>query len=81
MVFLDSRLFFSWHQVDIPSFSWFQVGLSWFQVGFHGFSWFQVGFSFFHVEDTLKLYSCPTIQSRPGKQMFVIHIYLKAGTK
>ena len=28
------------------------------------FSWFQVGF-IFHVENALKMYSDPTIQSRP----------------
>ena len=46
-------------------FLWFQVGFSRFQVGFHGFSWNQVGLSFCHIENTLKLYSGLTIQSRP----------------
>ena len=41
-------------------FVWFQVGFSYFQLGFHVFSCFQ-------VENTLKLYFCPTIQSRPSK--------------
>ena len=63
---------FSWFQVGL---SWFQFGFhgfSRFQVGFFmilgRFSWIFIvpGWFFIsHVENTLKLYSGPTIQSRP----------------
>ena len=65
------KLTFHGSRLVFHIFSWFQVGFSWFlvrfycfsllQVGFYGFSWFII----FHVENTLRLYFGPTIQSRP----------------
>ena len=67
---------FLWFQVGFYDLSWFQVDFSWLEVGFHGyrsvfmvpgrFSWFfMVPGCFFHIENTIKLYSDPAIQSRP----------------
>ena len=58
MGFHGSRLVSHGSRLVLMIFLWFQVVFLWFQLGFHVFSWFQ-------VENTLKLYSGPTIQSRP----------------
>ena len=76
MVFHDSRLVFHGSRTVFVVFHGFRMVFHCFRsvfMDFHGsrsvfmvpgrFSWFQVGF--FHIENTIKLYSGPAIQSRP----------------